>query len=176
MRTRNEKLTQAAETKTVCMGDENQTVKGKLLQFAFYMKLQGLSQVTFDGWSQKLNQILRNANLKDPEAAKSYFAFHCMSEASKHYFCAAYNALLKWQGKTWVAPKYKGTQKIPEFIPTEQELDALVAGSRSKTATVLQTLKETEMRIGKCSRLTWSSLNTEANTPIAKHPEKNSLP
>jgi integrase len=169
-------LTHATETKTVCVGDENQTIKGKLLQFALYMKLQGFSQATIDGWNQKLNQLSRNANLNDPEEVKSYLAFHSMSEASKHYFCTAYNSFLKWQGKTWVAPKYKGTQKIPEFIPTEQELDALIAGCGPKTATVLQTLKETGMRIGECSRLTWSCLNIEAYTLTLNTPEKNSLP
>jgi hypothetical protein len=75
------------------------------------------------GWSQKLNRLARNANLTDPETVKSFLAFHSMSEASKHYFCTAYNAFLKWQGKTGEAPKYKGTQKIPKFISTEQELE-----------------------------------------------------
>ena len=73
-------------------------------------------------------------------------------------------------------PKYVGTQKIPEFIPTEKEIDDLIAGCGPKTATMLQTLKETGIRIGECSRLTWSSLNTEANTLTLNKPEKNSLP
>ncbi len=146
------KLT-ATETKTVA-GDESQTIKGKLLQFALYLKLQGLSPVTIEGWSQKLERLSRNANLNDPETVKSFLAFHTICDASKHYFCTAYNAFLKWQGKTWVPPKYIGTQKIPEFIPTEKEIDDLIAGCGPKTATVLQTLKETGMRIGECSRLT----------------------
>ena len=140
------------------------------------LKLQGLSPVTIEGWSQKLERLSRNANLNDPESVKSFLAFHTMCDASKHYFCTAYNAFLKWQGKTWVRPKYIGTQKIPEFIPTEKEIDDLIAGCGPKTATVLQTLKETGMRIGECSRLTWSSLNTEANTLTLNKPEKNSLP
>lgn len=163
------------EIKTVCVGDESQTIKGKLLQFALYMKLQGLSPVTIEGWSQKLDRLSRNANLNDPETVKT-LAFYSMSEGSKHYFCTAYNAFLKWQGKTWVAPKYKGTQKIPEFIPTEQELDALIAGCGTKTATILQTLKETGMRIGECLSLTWSSINAEAHIITLNTPEKNSLP
>ena len=37
---------------------------------------------------------------------------------------------------------------IPEFLPTEQEIDQLISGTGKKTTTILQTIKETGMRIG----------------------------
>ena len=66
---------------------------------------------------------------------------------SKATLCAVYGAFLKWQGKAWDKPKYRLTSPIPEFIPTEQEIDQLVAGCGRKIGVMLQVLKETGMRI-----------------------------
>jgi integrase len=168
-------LNQATELKTVA-GEENQTTKGQILQFALYLKLQGCSEHTLRGWNQKLGQLSRNADLADPESVKKYLAFATMAESSKSSFCVAYGAFLKWQDKKWATPRYRGAQKLPEFIPTEKEIDALIAGCGRKTATILQTLKETGMRIGECLSLKWSSVNAEALTITLNTPEKNSLP
>jgi hypothetical protein len=40
-------------------------------------------------------------------------------------------------GKKWQLPKYKLTQKIPEFVPTELEIDELIAGCGRKIAAIL---------------------------------------
>lgn len=68
------------------------------------------------------------------------------------------------------------SQKIPEFIPTEKEIDQLIAGCGRKTATMLQVIKETGMRIGECLSLKWSCVSSEAHTITLNTPEKNSLP
>jgi integrase len=169
------KLDTTTEIKTVA-GEEKQTTKGKILQFVLYLKLQGCSEHTVKGWGQKLNRLARSADLENSESVKKYLASLDIAENSKHAFCVAYGAFLKWQGKTWTAPKYKGTQKIPEFIPTEHEIDALIAGCGKKTAIILQALKETGMRIGECLSLKWSSISPEAHTITLNTPEKNSLP
>lgn len=147
-----------------------------LQQFMLYLKIQGCSEHTVKGWGQKLNRLARSADLESPESVKKYLVYLDIAESSKHAFCTCYGAFLKWQGRTWTVPKYKGTQKIPEFIPTEKEIDALIAGCGKKTATILQTLKETGMRIGECLSLKWSSVNAEAHTITLNTPEKNSLP
>jgi integrase len=54
----------------------------------------------------------------------------------------------------WTPPKYKTTQKLP-FIPTEKEIDALIAASGTKLSAFLRTLKETGMRSGEASKLRW---------------------
>jgi integrase len=66
------------------------------------------------------------------------------------------------------------TTKLP-FIPTEQEIDLLIAGCGKVTASVLQTLKETGMRIGELILLTWLDVDTERKT-VSITPEKNSNP
>jgi integrase len=60
-------------------------------------------------------------------------------------------------------PHYKKQDKLP-FIPTEQEVDALIAGNRKKTACMLQLLKETGMRVGEAWNLRWKDIDYEKNS------------
>lgn len=62
------------------------------------------------------------------------------------------NLFLRINGLTWEKPRTNVVQKFP-FIPTEQEIDALISGSGKKTATFLQLLKENAMRCGEAKRL-----------------------
>jgi integrase len=79
------------------------------------------------------------------------------------------------QGKKWNPPRCKVTRKIP-FIPTEQELDSLIAGCGKKTATFLQLLKETGMRSGEANSLSWIDLDLQKRILILNTPEKNGNP
>jgi len=84
------------------------------------------------------------------------------------------NLFLKMQGKTWNPPRYQSTRKLP-FIPTEEELNNLIAGCNKKTATFLQLLKETGMRCGEAFMLNWTDFNFE-NRSVDVTPEKGSNP
>jgi integrase len=75
---------------------------------------------------------------------------------------------------TWKPPKYMTTAKMP-FIPTEQEIDLLISATGKMTSTVLQTLKETGIRIGELVQLKWKDLDTERKT-LNITPEKGSNP
>jgi len=141
-----------------------------------HLQLQGCSIQTIKGWNQKLRRLAKYSDLEDPDSVKRFLASADIAESSKQAFCVVYGSFLKWQGKTWIKPKYKAHQKIPEFIPTEQQIDVLIAGSGSKLSPILQTIKETGMRIGECLSLKWSSVNAEAHTITLNTPEKNSLP
>jgi integrase/recombinase XerD len=66
-------------------------------------------------------------------------------------------------------------RKLP-FIPTEKELDCLIAGTGRKTSVFLQTLKETAMRSGECSRLKWENVDLQRRTIILNDAEKNGNP
>lgn len=60
------------------------------------------------------------------------------------------------------------------FIPLESELDALIAASGKKTATILQLLKETGMRSGEARRLSWTDVDLERLVVSVNSPEKRS--
>jgi len=50
------------------------------------------------------------------------------------------------------------------LIPTEQELNLLIAGCGKTTNTVLHTLKETGTKIGELTLLKWIDINQEYRT------------
>jgi len=77
-------------------------------------------------------------------------------------------------GGKWEPPRYKRVRKLP-FIPTDAEIDQLIAECGPKTATLLQLLKETGMRIGEAWRLKWTELDT-VNNSVRVTPEKGSNP
>jgi integrase len=83
---------------------------------------------------------------------------------------------LRFVGKTWKPPKYTYQQKLPEFLPTETEIDQLIAGAGPKVSTILQLIKETGMRIGECVSLTWTCIDFEKRIIILTTAEKRSLP
>jgi integrase len=166
------KLDSAIETKTVA-GDRDK--RGLLLQFAVHLINDGKSKHTQTTYSGCLNRLNRYADLDNPESVKAYIATK-KNDNTKSNYCVAYTSFLEWQGKTWKAPKYRVSSPIPEFIPTEEELNQLVAGLGKKTATQVQMIMETGMRIGECLSLKWASLNEKDNILTLNTPEKHSLP
>ena len=62
-----------------------------------------------------------------------------------------------------------------DFIPTETEIDQLIAGSRKRVATFLQLLQETGARCGEIWQLKWLDIDLESKV-ITITPEKNSNP
>ena len=161
------------EIKTVA-GEE--TTKGKPLQFAFYLNKEGKSKGTISTYISLLSKLSKHADLEEPETVKLHLSEINTATNTKASYRVAYTAFLTWQDKKWKAPKYTARSPIPEFIPTEQEIDQLISGCGRKTATILQAIKETGMRIGECLRLKWTSLNEEAHTLTLNTPEKHGLP
>ena len=62
--------------------------------------------------------------------------------------------------------------KIP-FIPTETELDQLIADCSKKVSTFLQLLKETGMRSGEAFKLKWKDFDFVTKTVRVNNPEKH---
>ncbi len=85
-----------------------------------------------------------------------------------------YTCFLRMHDLKWEPPRYKVARKLP-FIPTEKEIDQLIAGCSRKFTPLLQLLKETGVRIGETSLLEWTDVNLENGT-IRVIPEKGSNP
>jgi integrase/rubredoxin len=175
--TRGSKNLSATEIKTVAGDQKQQNIKGKILEFAFHLKKQGRTQDTIKSYESALNSLITGgANLLDPESVKEALAFNeTWNNTSKTMKTIVYDRFTGFLGLKWDKPKYKAQKKIA-FIPTEEEIDGLIAASPKKTATILQLLKETGARIGEACKLEWIDVNQKALTITINFPEKNSNP
>ncbi len=152
------------------------TIKGKVLEFAWYLKKKGRKQTTIKTYISYLNTLIENGvNAENPEAVKDFLATAPWKDASKHTFCHLYTTFLKFLGKQWEQPSYYPTRKLP-FIPTEDEIDQFVAASGKKLAAALQIAKETAMRVGEIAKLKWTDIDFEKGIIFCNSPEKNCEP
>lgn len=120
--------------------------------------------------------IVRGANLRDSNSVKNVLALEKKwSQSRRRNAINAYTLFLKFLGLTWEKPICNVVRKFP-FLPTEQEIDALIAGCSNQVATFLQLLKETAMRSGEAKRIQWIDIDFERRTIVLNEPEKNSLP
>jgi len=152
------------------------TVKGKLVEFAWWMKRQNYADESIRTYLSCLRTLYTHgANLNDPESVKDAMARQNWSGNRRRIAINAYSLFLKKAGLHWEKPKCKVTRKIP-FIPAEQELDALIVGCGKKTSTFLKMLKETAMRSGEAKRLLWTDIDFERRIITLNEPEKGSNP
>jgi integrase len=118
--------------------------------------------------------IKRGADINDPESIKEIIAKQEWGNKRKMNAADAYTAYLRMNNRTWDPPQYRIVQKLP-FIPTEKEIDQLIAGCGPKTSTFLQLLKETGARCGEAHNIKWTDFDLEART-VRITPEKGSNP
>jgi len=148
-------------------------IKGKIVEFLWWMKKQGYAESTITGRVKALEILCRRgANLLDPESVKEVMARQNWSEGRKATIVKAYNCFLRMVGGSWNPPIIREVEKLP-FIPTEQELDCLIAATRGKLCVFLQLLKETGMRAGEAWALKWTDIDFENGT-VRVTPEKGS--
>jgi integrase len=150
-------------------------VKGKILEYAWWLKKNGKSDSTIEGRTKLLRILVkRGASLYNPETLKDVIAKQPWSNGRKNNACDAYSSFLKMVGGKWESPAYQTIRKLP-FIPKETEIGQLIAGCSKRMATFLQVLKETGARCGEIWWLKWEDIDFESHT-ISITPEKNSNP
>jgi integrase len=179
-------MTLEAEEKTV-LGESHAKldVKGKLVAYSFFMERQGYNTETIRGNSGSLRTLLaRGASLFDPESVKDVLAREQRkfengekgwSSNRRRNIINAYTLFLKINGLNWEKPKCKTERKNP-FIPTEAEINDLIAGSPQTVATLLQLLKETAIRVGEALHLKWTDIDSDKHVIMLNEPEKGSDP
>lgn len=167
-------LATATETKTVAGEERNtqQNTKGKIIEYAWHLQKQGYKSA-----KNRANIIKRivdlGANLDDPESVKELLAKReDWTDGYKVLIIYAYELYLKMVGLSWVRPRYR--QKIIQpFIPSEEELDQLIAGTGKQLGTFLQGLKDTGADPGELAQLKWIDIGFESRkvnlTPVKGH-------
>jgi integrase len=154
---------------------EASEVKGKIVEYAWWLKKRGLSEITIKTRVRKLNGLLKlGCDLMNSESVKETLAGQEWKSSTKASLASIYTNFLKCFGLLWEPPIYKPIYEIP-FIPTESEIDQLIAGSGKKMAALLQLLKETAIRIGEACKIKWIDLDPKQKIVRVKA-EKNSNP
>ena len=152
---------------------KNQAISNNpILNYAWEQKKNGRSQTTIETATNRLQRLAKLCDLNDPEQVKATLANLNWKNSTKHHVAMIYSGYIKFIGRTWTEPKYTKEESLP-LIPTEQEIDALIACGTNKTAALLQLLKETGARIGEISFLRWIHIDQERKT-IYITPEKGS--
>jgi integrase/ribosomal protein L37AE/L43A len=151
-------------------------IKGKIVEFLWHLKKEAYSPRTIEVYGKRLRQIAEDCDISNPENVKEYVGNkQTWNNSTKLLTVEVYKTFANFTNIPFKPPKYRQEEKIP-FIPTEKELDALIAGSGKKTSSLLQLLKETGMRIGEAKNLTWTEIDLENLQITLNHPEKNGKP
>ena len=151
--------------------------KGKLIEFAFHLKKQGKSESTIKTQCGSIRNLYNlAADLNNAESVKEIVALKECSNGTKQNLINAYRNFATYMGiKLSEMPKYRAKSKLP-FIPTESELDQLIACAGPKLQPYLQTLKETFARAGEIAALKWRDVDLERHITTINDAEKNSNP
>jgi integrase len=162
------------ETREGGLAGATADTKGKLVEYLFSLKKQGRSDHTIKAHRKVLTRLSNHgANIREPESVKAIIAKENVAANTKAHYVGIYTVFARWSNLQWNPPKYRVNRKLP-FIPTENEIDQLIAGFKRKTATFLQILKETMARAGEVWKLEWGDLNKDIIT--VNEPEKGSYP
>jgi uncharacterized protein YlaI len=149
--------------------------KGKIVEYMWRLKNNGYADCTVEGYVRILRILAyRGADLWNPESVKHTIRIQPWSIGRKAIAVHACTHFAKMFGISWEPPNYKPPDKLP-FIPTEKEINDLIAGCSTKIAAFLQLLKETGMRTGEAFNLKWTDLDT-INNALRITPEKGSNP
>jgi len=155
-------LPTAAEIKTVA-GEENQALqdlKGAITLYMAKASQKGFAKTTIEHNIESIAWIATNAELYDP--VKVWHAIEKQKnwkDGTKQRTASAYKSFCK-MNKIPIPEdldfnKWVHTGSLPSYIPTENEVLALISGTNRKTSAFLQLLYETGIRSGEAWRLKW---------------------
>ena len=150
-------------------------IKGKLVEFLWHLKKQGYAEATVRTRLKLLKRLVRlGADIFDPESVKKVLAEQPWKSNSKFQAVIAYDNFAEMTGIRWEPPNYRRVQNLP-FVPTETEINQLIAGVGPKLATFLQLLKETGARYSEAFHLEQADIDLEHQT-VNITPKKGSNP
>ena len=169
------KLETTTAIKTVVGEEKNhQRMKFQILEQLRYMERQNYAQEYIRLNRSALNTLMnRGANLFDSDSVKDVIAKQKWSDNRRRNVINVYDLFAKLNTITWEKPRINLTQKIPR-IPSDEDINDLIAGSPKKLSTFLLLLSETAMRRGEAKRLEWKGIDSERCTITLNEPEKKS--
>lgn len=142
--------------------EQTADIKGKIVEFSWYLKKKGRKGLTIEQVGRRLNQLVHNGvNLLNPEEVKGFIARQeRWKNRTKAIDVSIYDGFLKFLRIPWDKPEYKIETK-PKFIPNEEEIDQLISGAGKRLSVFLQLLKETAMRYGEAAQIRWNDIDLQ---------------
>jgi integrase len=157
-----------ADIKTVCAGDSN------LVNYAWQQLKRGNQENTIKLRLSVLKRLQKKGgDLNNPETISTLLATEPLTKAQKYQWKACYQSYVKTMKLSWDPPRVKYEPKEP-FMPTREELSALIHAAHKAFACFLQVALDTGARSGEICKLQWTDVNTERNTISINDAEKNS--
>jgi len=153
------------------------------VRFDEFLKAKGLAPTTISYKIGLIRHLELRFNLWDSEIIKEYIRNYKCSGRRKNNISYAYRDWCAWKGfeYAWKGFEYlvekckEETPKLP-YIPSESELDQLIAGFGPKYSVFLQLLKETGFRGVEARRLTPFDFDLERKIVTLNDPAKGSRP
>ncbi len=126
------------------------------------IKLQssGVSPSTLKHVSYKLRFLAKYVNLNDTEAVNRFIAGMNTANSYKNTVVKAYAYYAKYNGLTWIKPKFRFERKVIK-IPTEENVNSIIEGSSKKYAVVFTILKECGMMPYELSKVSLKDIDLE---------------
>jgi integrase len=118
----------------------------------------------------------KRVNLWNQEAVKKFIRKYDWHGKRKNNASYAYRNWCHWKGFDYEVEKAREADSPLPYIPTETELDQLIAGCNRKYACFLQLLKESAFRVGEAMSLTPNDFNIDRQICTLNKPEKYSRP
>jgi len=147
---------------------DNATLKGKIIEFLWYLKKEGYSKETVKTYVNVLVTLnKRGADIFNPESVKEVISEQTeqkrWGEGRKANVIKAYTAFLRMQNCEWKKPRYKFKKGLPR-PPTPEQVKQLIAGASRKYASIFRFMAETGASPIETSILTERSYDFERNT------------
>jgi len=168
-------LTETARQETAQReSTEPSKLSALILDYAWQAKKRGLAEITIKQRVYKLKLLIkRGADLTNGDSVLTVLATNNWTQQNKRVFIVAYRSFAKTFKIEWEPPKTIVQRKLP-YIPTEEEINQLIAGCGKKTATFLQVLKDTAARSAEAAKLKWIDIDEKTCTIRINNPIKGS--
>ncbi len=111
-----------------------------------YLKGKGLAETTIESKLLLIRHLELRYNLWDTESIRNYIRDANCVPKRKNNLAYAYRDWCNWKGYDYDHTYLKESESKLPYIPTEKELDQLIAGFGPKYSAFLQLLKETGFR------------------------------
>ena len=145
-------------------------------RFDDYLRLvKRNAPATIHSKSRIIRRLKSRVNIWDSEEVEKYLINSEMTNGHKNCIGFAYQDWCRWNGFDYEPIKFKRDNKLP-YIPSEVDLDQLIAGNGNKIGCLLQFLKESACRPIEAWRVTPEDFNLKQQVCYINKPAKGSNP